>query len=390
MSSDEGDDRLRREVESLLTQTVSTGMMLEHPAFRSDSSPKSPSARLAPGAQLGPYRIEDPLGAGGMGEVFRAVDTRLGRKVAIKVVKAEFSSHFHREARAISALNHPNICTLYDVGHNYLVMELIPGQTLAERLKAGAVPLEESLRICIQMADALGAAHLQGITHGDIKPANIKVTSEGRVKVLDFGLAKAAPGPWCEVDLPTLTAITQSGVIAGTPAYMSPEQMRSGSIDKRTDIWAFGCVLYEMLAGRRCFPGRSTAEIIAAVLKAEPDWQFLSPGIPPIVRQLLQHCLEKEPHQRLPEIADARKSLEQALLVPSTVIPGAPHRTIGSLAVLPFANSSGDPQMEYLSDGLTENIILNLSQLPQLRVMSRSAVFRSARVKHFETPGMGI
>jgi len=226
---------------------------------------------LAPGTKLGPYEIVSPLGAGGMGEVYRAHDSLLGRDVAIKVLPREFVvdpdrlARFRREARLLASLNHPNIATIHgleDSGGSYrLVMELVPGQTLGERLATGALPVEEVLRICGQIAEALGAAHQRGITHRDIKPANIKVTPEGRVKVLDFGLAKAGPESQAEVraGAPTLTAMTQAGVILGTPAYMSPEQVRGELVDQRADIWAFGCVLYELLVGQQPFRGGSFA-----------------------------------------------------------------------------------------------------------------------------------
>ena len=342
---------------------------------------------LAPGTKLGLYEVLAPLGAGGMGEVYRARDARLGREVAIKVLPGEFLqdpdrlARFRREAQILALLNHPNIATIHGLedfaGSCCLVMELVPGQTLAERVATGALPVEEVLGICGQIAEALGAAHHKGITHRDIKPANIKVTPEGRVKVLDFGLAKASESQdEARADAPTLTAMTQAGVILGTPAYMSPEQVRGELVDQRADIWAFGCVLYELLAGQQPFRGASFAEIIAGVLKTEPGWQALPARTPARARDLLRHCLQKDPCRRLSDIADARKDIEEALRVPTVARPADADRAVGSLAVLPFPNASGDPQMEYLSDGLTESITLRLSQLPQLRVMSRSAVFR--------------
>jgi TolB-like protein len=258
-------------------------------------------------------------------------------------------------------------------------MELVPGQTLAERLGAGPLGVDEILSICIQISEALEAAHQKGITHRDIKPANIKATPQGRVKVLDFGLAKSFAGDDRDrerPDAPTLTAMTQPGMVLGTPAYMSPEQLRGEPIDNRTDIWAFGCVLYELLAGRRPFPGATVAEIIAAVLKTEPDWRALPAETPAKVVDVMRRCLEKSAQRRVQDIADARASLEAALRARASREAPESDPAIRSLAVLPFANTSGDPEMEYLSDGLTESIILNLSQLPQLRVMARSAVFR--------------
>jgi len=331
------------------------------------------------------YRITGKLGQGGMGQVYRAVDTKLNREVAIKVIPenlvedADRMARFAREAQVLASLNHPNIAAIYGLEDCALVMELVPGQTLAERVVGGAIPVEEALRICSQIAEALGAAHQKGIIHRDIKPENIKVTPEGRVKVLDFGLAKIAPESQTEAraaEATTLTAMTQAGVILGTPAYMSPEQVRSEPVDQRTDIWAFGCVLYELLQGRSPFRGASVAEMIASVLKAEPDWQALPGRTPAKVRDLLRRCLQKDARHRLQDIEEARMEIEDALRAPIVAVPPQPDRAVDSLAVLPFANTSGDPQMEYLSDGLTENIIFSLSQLPQLRVMSRSAVFR--------------
>jgi serine/threonine protein kinase/Flp pilus assembly protein TadD len=343
---------------------------------------------LAPGSRLGPYEILAPIGKGGMGEVYRARDTKLGREVALKALPEAFAhdsdrmARFEREAQMLASLNHPNIAAIYgleDSGGTYcLVMELVPGQDLAERLVTGALPVEECLRVCGQIAEALGAAHQRGITHRDIKPANIKVTPEGRVKVLDFGIAKAAPTSELEADADTLTlsSMTQAGLIVGTPEYMSPEQVRGEPVDQRADIWAFGCVLYELLVGRRPFRGASCAEIIACVLKTEPGWQALPVNTPAKAQELLRRCLQKDRNLRLSDIADARKDIEEALRAPAAGRPAEAHRAIGSLAVLPFANASNDPQMEYLSDGLTESIILSLSQLPELRVMSRSSVFR--------------
>jgi eukaryotic-like serine/threonine-protein kinase len=320
-----------------------------------------------------------------MGEVYRARDSKLNREVAIKILPAAFASdpermaRFSREAQVLAALNHPNIAAIYSLENRALVMELAPGQTLAQRLEGGALPVEEALRICRQIAEALGAAHQKGIIHRDIKPSNIKVTPDGRVKVLDFGLAKIACESQTEdstTEGTTLTAITQAGVILGTPAYMSPEQVRSEPVDQRTDIWAFGCVLYELLQGRAPFRGASVAEMIASVLKTEPDWRGLPARTPVNVRDLLRRCLQKDTRRRLQDIEEARTQIEGALRAPVVAALPKPDRAVNSLAVLPFANTSGDPQMEYLSDGLTESIIFSLSQLPQLHVMSRSTVFR--------------
>ncbi len=276
------------------------------------------------GRTLGPYEVVAKLGEGGMGEVWQARDTRLDRLVAIKVAAGRFSDRFEREARAIAALNHPNICTLYDVGPDYLVMELVDGVTLAERLaglqatrldsaQTTGLPLPEALQIARQVAEALEAAHDKGIVHRDLKPANIKITPDGLVKVLDFGLAKAThvdrpeagsePGGLLTVTSP---ARTEVGLILGTAAYMAPEQAAGRPIDKRADIWAFGVVLYEMLTGRRLFGGDTVSETLASVIKDDVRFDRLPAGVPRSVRRLLARCLLREPRLRLRDIGEAR------------------------------------------------------------------------------------
>jgi serine/threonine protein kinase len=278
---------------------------------------------LAAGDRLGPYEIVAAIGAGGMGEVYRARDTRLGRTVAIKICREQFNERFEREAQAIAALNHPNICALYDVGPNYLVMEYVAGETLR-----GPVPLEEALPIAKQICEALEAAHEKGIVHRDLKPANIKLTPEGKVKVLDFGLAKALRPEGA--DAPTETQLTGSpGVVVGTRPYMSPEQAEGKIVDRRTDIWAFGGVLYEMLAGKRAFG------TLAAVLQAEPDWGALPGETPESVRRLLRRCLQKDRAERLHDIADARLELKEA---PTSVpLPAPRSRALPWMAAALFA-----------------------------------------------------
>jgi Tol biopolymer transport system component/predicted Ser/Thr protein kinase len=268
---------------------------------------------LSGGTRLGHYEILEKIGAGGMGEVYRAHDTRLGRDVAIKVSAERFGERFEREARVIASLNHPNICTLFDVGPNYLVMELVEGPTLAERIKEGAIPLEEALAISRQIADALEAAHEKGVVHRDLKPGNVKIKPDGAVKVLDFGLAKVAPasaGDSKDEASATVTmGQTQAGVILGTAAYMSPEQAKGKNVDKRADIWAFGVVLYEMLTGRQLFEGETLSETLASVMKEEPAWD----RVPSRVLKLLRACLQKDPRQRLHDIADAKLLLEESV-----------------------------------------------------------------------------
>ncbi len=281
------------------------------------------------GSRVGPYKITAEIGAGGMGIVYRAHDSRLGRDVAVKVSAERFSERFEREARAVAALNHPNICTLHDVGPDYLVMELVEGETLADvlaqrpRLSPG-LPIDETLRIAQQIASALDAAHDAGIVHRDLKPGNIKIRTDGTVKVLDFGLAKmhgASEPAGSDVEKlthsPTIVA-TQAGLILGTAAYMSPEQARGKAVDKRADIWAFGVVVYEMLAGRRPFDGEDVSTTVAAVIQSEPRWD----GIPQSMLRLLKRCLTKDPRRRLRDIGDVWELLD--------VEPSARHSRAGT------------------------------------------------------------
>jgi len=258
---------------------------------------------LAPGEQLGPYRVIAMIGAGGMGEVYRAQDTRLNRDVAIKIAAERFSERFAREAQTVASLNHPNICHLYDVGPSYLVMELLEGPTLADRMRQGPIPLSEALEIARQIVDALDAAHEKGVVHRDLKPGNIVLKADGTVKVLDFGLAKTGVASMlAPTESPTFTgSATEAGVILGTAAYMSPEQAKGRPVDRRADIWAFGVVLYEMVTGQRLFEGESTTEVLAGVLKEEPNWNL----VPHPVKRLLRKCLQRDPQQRLRHIGDA-------------------------------------------------------------------------------------
>jgi Tol biopolymer transport system component len=271
---------------------------------------------LVAGTRLGPYEILAPIGAGGMGEVYRAHDPRMGRDVAIKVSAERFSDRFSREVHAIAALNHPNICTLHDVGSNYLVMELVEGPTLAERIKAGAIPLEEALGIAKQIAEALEAAHEKGITHRDLKPGNVKIKAGEAVKVLDFGLAKMGGTPAAHGDnSPTVTmGQTEAGVILGTASYMSPEQAKGKPVDHRADIYAFGLVLYEMLTGQRLHHGETTTEVLASVIKEEPQWD----KVPAQVQRLLRRCLEKDPQKRLRHIGDVMALVDDMPVAPVT------------------------------------------------------------------------
>jgi serine/threonine protein kinase len=306
-----GDEDLRHTVNALLTQSACSEDLVGDGVWEVVADLAKASNRLTTGARLGPYEVIGPLGEGGMGTVYRGLDTRLGRSVAIKVSAEHFSARFEREARAISALNHPNVCTLYDIGPNFLVMELVEGETLARRIgRIGPLSLQEVLDIGLQVADALQAAHRKGIVHRDLKPANVTITPEGRVKVLDFGLAKALGSDRTEQNVPAAMAGnalgSAAGQILGTPAYMSPEQAHGEDVNAQTDIWAFGCLLYELLTGERAFPGETSSEIVAAVLEREPDWQALPAGTPAKLRRLLRQCLEKDAARRLSDIGAAR------------------------------------------------------------------------------------
>jgi len=307
---------------------------------------------LAAGDKLGPYEIIAPIGAGGMGEVYRARDSRLGRYVAIKVATERFSDRFEREAQAIAALNHPHICQIYDVGPNYLVMELIDGTPLK-----GPLSVEKALPLALQIISALEEAHRKGITHRDLKPSNILVTPEG-IKLLDFGLAKREHAA-AESDA-TVT-LTQVGTVLGTAAYMSPEQASGKPTDVRSDIFSFGAVLYEMLCGQRAFQGDTLGATMAAVLRDEPRPLHAAPELAPIITR----CLRKSPADRFQSMTEVKASL-------TAVRPG---ESAPSIAVLPFANMSGDKEQEYFSDGLTEEIINALAQIPGLKVTARTSAF---------------
>jgi serine/threonine-protein kinase len=272
---------------------------------------------LPPGARIGPFEIVALIGAGGMGRVYRARDPRLGRDVAIKVALEHFSDRFAREAHAVAALNHPNITTLHDVGPDYLVMELVDGETLAERIRRGALPIDDAVAIARQIIAALEAAHERGIVHRDLKPGNVKIKPDGTVKVLDFGLAKISDSISVDSSVynePTRTRepATSEGLVLGTAAYMSPEQARGRAIDKRTDIWALGCLLYEMLTGVPPFRGASIPDTLGAILTQDPDWARLPPSTSAAVRRLLRRCLEKDVQRRLRDIGDARIELDEA------------------------------------------------------------------------------
>jgi serine/threonine-protein kinase len=381
------------------------------------------------GQTISHYRILEQLGAGGMGVVYKAHDDRLDRALALKLLPEKMAQQpqalerFRREARAASALNHPGICTIYDIGEQdgraFIAMEFIDGETLRARIHGQPLPLEEILKLGSQIAEALDAAHAEGIIHRDIKPANIFVTKRGQAKVLDFGLAKLVPKGIATADAdssgesPGSTSI--AGMISGTPSYMSPEQIRGDDLDPRTDIFSLGLVLYEMSTGRQAFAGSTGGAIIEAVLTRPPvSARTINPDIPPALESIIDKALQKDRDQRYQQAADMLADLQQMkrhvdsgqidlragadLLLASTAAPsssvGTPRsprsstqqsasfraprvsRTIGSLAVLPFENVSRDPENDYLSDGITGSLINNLATVPKLRVMAQSTVFR--------------
>jgi eukaryotic-like serine/threonine-protein kinase len=338
-----GDDSLRKEVERLLDTQIQmqAETFIEAPAIEmlaqglAADSDRSTSTPSMVGLSLGHYQVIDRLGKGGMGEVYRATDQTLGRDVAIKILPEEFArdadcvARLKREAKLLASLNHPNIATIYGLeetgGTNFLVLELVEGDTLADRIKAGPVPSEEALKLALQIAEALEAAHEKGIMHRDLKPANIKVTPDGKVKVLDFGLAKAFAGDKGELNLSNSLTLsneaTQLGVIQGTAAYMSPEQARGKAVTRKADIWAFGCVLFEMLTGRVAFSGADITDILAAVIRSEPDWSALPSQLHWRLRELVKRCLDKELRNRYHDISDVRVDLQKILSDPTVILP---------------------------------------------------------------------
>ena len=372
---------------------------------------------LAASSRLGPYEIVAPLGAGGMGEVYRARDTRLGREVAVKVLPEPFASNpdrlarFEREAKAVAALSHPNILGIHDYGTHegvtYAVMELLEGETLGSRLAKGPVPWREAVEFGAAIAEGLAAAHAKGIVHRDLKPENLFLTADGRVKILDFGLARMTPLANMQSETgPYVPAETDAGTVMGTVGYMSPEQVRGQTADARSDLFSFGCVLYEMVVGRRPFQRDTAAETMTAILHDEPpDPTVSGKQVPAELGRLIRHCLAKSPNQRLqsardlslglratatdpgyhrPVVTRPRPRLVVTLIAAMLLIggiaasayfltrggkpsdlgkPAEEAKTIEALAVLPFVNVGGDPKTEYLSDGLAEHLINSLSRV---------------------------
>ena len=365
---------------------------------------------LSRGTRVGSYEVSDLLGAGGMGEVYRARATRLGRDVAIKILPERFASdsdrraRFEREAQLLASLNHPNIATVHGLEDRALVMELVEGPTLADRLGRGPLPIPEALAIARQLVDALEAAHGRGIVHRDLKPANVKVRPDGTVKVLDFGIAKLSASTATDgiADVTgdvTAFGETRPGLVLGTTAYMSPEQARGHSVDARTDIWAFGCVLFELLTGEAPFDGGTVTDTVAAILERQPSWARLPAGTPPAIRRLLRRCLEKDPSLRLHDIGAARSELQPSsrpawlpwaavaavvlaalagimLFMGGATDTGGVPTQIRSVAVLPLADVSAKSDEDYFSNGMTEELIGAMSKIRAWRVISRTSVMQ--------------
>jgi serine/threonine protein kinase len=346
---------------------------------------------LTPGTRLGSYEIVAPLGAGGMGEVYRAKDTRLGREVAIKVLPEAVASspdrlaRFEREARTVAGLNHPNIVTLFSVeddsGIRFLTMELVEGVNLALLVTPGGLPLSRVLELAIPMADALVAAHERGVIHRDLKPGNVMVTHEGRVKVLDFGLAKLSGAVESDPSggaAPTMTSpISTAGQVVGTVPYMAPEQIRGAAVDPRTDLFSFGIVLYELATGRRPFVGATMADVSTSILRDVPQpLSSMRTDLPGDLERIVSRCLEKEPRDRYPAAREVVEDLRLLQRMMERGTPGPGQDVIRSLAVLPLENVSHDPAQEYFVDGMTEALISDLSRLRDLRVISRTSAMR--------------
>ena len=348
----------------------------------------------APGTKYGPYEIEAPLGAGGMGEVYRARDTRLGRTVAIKILPPhlcetrEARERFDREARAISSVSHPNICHLYDVGVqdglSYLVMEYIEGETLADRLSKGPLALDVLVKMVVEIGEGLDKAHRAGLVHRDLKPANLFITQDGHMKVLDFGLAKSleALGDATSGDAATVAGgmnFTTPGLTVGTIAYMSPEQARGEEVDCRSDLFSLGAVMYEMATGQKAFSGSATAVIFDAILNRKPQsLAEIRPDLPPALASIVTRLMAKNPRDRYgsaSEVCEALAEMQRSRMNSSSTRTMAQAR-IPSIAVLPFANLSADPDSQYFSDGLSEDLISGLTQLQGLQVASRTSAFR--------------
>jgi serine/threonine protein kinase len=411
-----GNVTLRRELDSLIDAHDRAGGFMEMPAIGVAAAlPRDPPPPSRIGQQIGRYRIVGSLGAGGMGEVYRAQDPRLDREVAIKILPPDLAgdpaalTRFKREAKAVAALSHPNILALHDFDADgdtqFAVMELLHGETVAARISRGAMDWREAVETARAVAGGLAAAHKKRIVHRDIKPANIFLTSEGHVKILDFGIARVLPGN----QSPTQTQATIAGFAIGTIGYMAPEQLRGEAVEPTADLFSLGCVLHEMISGKRLFERETAAETVAAILTAEPPpLRDSARAVPPALEQLTQRCLRKRADERFQSARELELALRQvregtahaaaaspsptpglrialwaaavlaAIAFAVAVLPKirGPADPVESLAILPIANQSGDPDLDYVSDGITETLINSLSQLSQLKVMARTATFR--------------
>ena len=335
---------------------------------------------LDTGHRLGPYEILAPIGAGGMGEVYRARDARLERDVAIKVVPpaGQHLQRFEQEARAVAALSHPNVLAIYDVGVDrvpFLVTELLDGATLREHIAGGLLPVHRTIDLALQLAAGLSAAHAEGIVHRDLKPDNIFVTTEGRVKILDFGLARRVrPVADCEPDMTCPQTIP--GTVLGTLAYMAPEQLRGFTADPRADIFACGAILFEMLTGRRAFRGETAADTISAVLSDPPSALEFAARVPRALAGIVRRCLSKDPDRRYQTARELSFAIEAIADVRADSDAPFGEQIRSSIAVLPFADSGGDPETRFFGDGLAEGLVNALIRLPGLQVASRTSSFR--------------
>ncbi|MDX2041891.1 MAG: serine/threonine-protein kinase [Acidobacteriota bacterium] len=418
-SATKADAELRREVESLLASHDEAASFIEQPPADIVAGMMAEKHSMI-GRTLGHYELTSLLGAGGMGEVYRARDLRLDRDVAVKILPEHLAQdvealrRFEREAKAVAALSHPNILSIFDFGTDegtsYAVMELLKGETLRDRIQHGTLAWRETVEIGSAIAEGLAAAHAKNIIHRDLKPENIFLTNSGQVKILDFGIArvKRTISPDAET-LTTSIETTKHGVVMGTIGYMSPEQVKGETAEAPSDIFSLGCVLYEMVSGQRPFARRTTAEMIAAILDAEPAPLSGSGNkLPAEIRRVINHCLQKKPDERyqsardlafdlkamltgktisapLPKSLNRRnrlaiRSVAVALVVLLSITAwlfwgSKPVGAIDSLAILPLVNASGDTNLDYLSEGITDSLINNLSQLRQLRVMARGTVF---------------
>ncbi|MFN2513927.1 MAG: protein kinase [Pyrinomonadaceae bacterium] len=444
-----GDEVLRREVEKLITAHEEDGSFIDSPAYANPDLLIDDQTVLNVGQRLGHYKVISHIGSGGMGEVFLAEDIRLGRKVALKLLRTEFTRNeerlrrFQQEARAASSLNHPNILTIHEIGQGasllYMATEYVQGQTLRQCISSGRMTLGQSLEVAIQVASALAAAHQAGIIHRDIKPENVMLRTDGYVKVLDFGLAKLAEPKAIDSVAATLPKVeTTPGLVMGTVSYMSPEQARGLAVDARTDIWSLAVIIYEMVTGHQAFEGETASDVMSLILQKEPlPLTHSLPEVPGELERLVRKALRKDKEERYQTVKDLlidlrnlRRELEleaemersappatsralgsgqsaaatahtrssaeyifteikhhkrgTAIFILATLIIGTAifasyhflnsKKTVNSLAVLPFVNATADPNTEYLSDGITESLINNLSRLPRMKIMSRSSV----------------